>query len=327
MATIIHGSDTTLEALVGKQIAMIGYGNQGRPQALNLRDSGLDVIVGLYRESQKWEIADADGFPVFEVKSACEQADIIMLCLPDEKMAAIYSESVASVLKPGKTLAFCHGFNIRFGYIHPPTDVDVILIGPKGTGPSLRANNLADKGTPAFIAVHQNATGQAMELAKSYANAVCAAKSFLIETSFSDETEADLFGEQTILCGGIPELIKHGMAVLMEAGISPEVAYFECLSDAKLVLDLLYERGFEGMRRATSATAQWGGLTEGPFVVDKASKERMEQVLARIRDGSFARNWMEESKAGSPNLEKLRNEEASLNQESISTSIRSMMKP
>ncbi len=323
MATIIRGNEDSPSALIGKQIAMIGYGNQGRPQALNLRDSGLDVIVGLYRESQRWETADTDGFPVFEVQSASDQADFIMLCVPDEKMAAIYAESVAPVLKSGKALAFCHGFNIRFGYIQPPKDVDVILIGPKGTGPSLRANYLAGKGTPAFVAIHQNATGQALELAKSYTNAVCAAKSFLIETTFADETEADLFGEQTILCGGIPELIKNGIAVLTEAGISPEVAYFECLSDAKLVLDLLYERGFEGMRRATSATAQWGGLTEGPIIVNEATRERMEQVLARIRDGSFAKNWMAESKVGSPNLEKLRNDEANLPQEAVSKAIRS----
>lgn len=326
MAQIIEGERLTSNGLRHKKVAVIGYGNQGRPQALNLRDSGIEVQVGLYPKSAKWALAQEDGLPVKETAEAVRSADFAMLCLPDTRMADIYKSDIEPNLVPGKTLAFSHGFNIRFGLIHAPADVNTVLIGPKGTGPSLRAEYLAGRGIPALVAVHHDADGTAMEQALGYAAAVGAERAFAILTTFAEETESDLFGEQAVLCGGIPELIKQSIETLISRGISPEVAYFECLSDAKLVLDLLYERGFKGMREAISDTAEWGGLTEGPYVIDDSVRERMNRVLDRIQSGEFAKRWQFETKAGMRELHRLREREAAHPIEAVARELRARMK-
>lgn len=325
MAQIVEGDLLDASGIAGKRVAVIGYGNQGRPQALNLRDSGIDVRVGLYPDSGRWQLAESDGLPVTDTSQASQEAEFLMLCLPDTKMASIYRSDIEPHLRSGKTLAFSHGFNIRFGLIDPPETVNAVLIGPKGTGPSLRAEYLAGRGVPALVAVHSDADGTALRQALGYAAAVGSKGSFAVLTTFAEETESDLFGEQAVLCGGIPELIKQSVDTLVSRGISPEVAYFECLSDAKLVLDLLYERGFEGMRKAISDTAEWGGLTEGPFVIDGSVRERMGRVLDRIQSGEFAKKWKGETESGMKQLRALRQAEAALPIESVARQIRSRM--
>lgn len=322
MANIVQGSDIDPSPIMGVRLAMLGYGNQGRSQALNLRDSGVDVRIGLYPESKRWSVAVEDGFEVLHTPDAVAASDFLMLCLPDTRMAGIYRNQIEPFLNDQHTITFCHGFNIRFELIKPPVGNDVILIAPKGTGPSLRRDYEAGKGVPALAAVHQDATGRAREMALAYAAAVGAAKSFVVETTFSDETEADLFGEQAILCGGLPELIKAGMKTLIDGGISPEVAYFECLHDCKTVMDLIYERGFAGMRSSISETAQWGGLTVGPELIDEGFKTKLGGVYEAIRDGSFAREWVAETEAGTPELERLRQIEAAVSPDPIARGLR-----
>lgn len=310
MANLIPGREMSVAPLLEKRVAMIGYGNQGRPQALNLRDSGISVVIGLPESSQRLSTAQDDGFEVFPTGAAVEQADFVMLCVPDQLMGQIYQESVQPNWKAEKILAFSHGFAIRFGFISPSADSDVILICPKGTGPMLRSEYLAGRGVPALVGIHQDVSEQAESLALAYAAGLGCNRKFAVRTTFADETEADLFGEQAILCGGIPELIKMGVETLIRKGIAPEVAYFECLQDAKTVLDLVYERGLQGMREAISDTAEWGGLSEGPNVVDEGVRSKMEAVLDRIQSGEFAQNWIAESEKGSPNLNELRQKES-----------------
>lgn len=322
MATYYGEKDARPELILGPTVAMIGYGNQGRPQALNLRDSGVRVVVGLAETSRSWAAAQDDGMEVVPTAIAAARGDLVMLCVPDTRMAAIYDRDVLPHLQGGKTLAFCHGFNVLYGLIEPPPEVDTVLIAPKGTGPALRAEYEAGRGVPALVAAHHDASGLALDRAIAYAWALGCCRSFLVETTFRDETVADLFGEQAVLCGGVPELIKSSMALLIEAGVSPEIAYFECLSDCKRVMDLLYERGFEGMRGAISDTAEWGGLTQGPTVVDESTRERLRRMLEAILDGTFAREWMQEAAAGLPNLKRLRAEEASSVAERAATEVR-----
>lgn len=326
MSKIIEGELLSDAGIRDRKVAVIGYGNQGRSQALNLRDSGIDVRIGLYPGSGKWAIAKEDGLLALETADAVQEADFSMLCLPDTKMSGIYAADIEPHLSPGKTLAFSHGFNIRFGLIVPPPSVNTVLVGPKGTGPSLRAEYQAGRGIPALVAVHHDSDGTAMEQALGYAAAVGAKRAFAVTTTFAEETESDLFGEQAVLCGGIPELIKQSIDTLVSRGIAPEVAYFECLSDAKLVFDLLYERGFEGMRQAISDTAEWGGLTEGPFVIDDSVRTRMESVLDRIQSGEFARKWQAETEGGMEHLRVLRETEAKHPIEAVAKAMRARMK-
>jgi ketol-acid reductoisomerase len=306
----------------GRRVAMLGYGNQGRPQALNLRDSGCQVVVGLRRDSLRWATAESEGFSVSTVAEAVAGADFVMMNLPDTRMAPVYRTEVEPNLRPGAALAFCHGFNIRFGLIDPRPDLDVILISPKGAGVGVRSLFEQGSGVPGLVGVHQDATGQAEALALSYAWGIGCARAFILKTTFAAETETDLFGEQAVLCGGIPELIKAGFDTLVEAGYEPELAYFECLHETKLIIDLLVQRGFEGMRSAISDTAEWGGFQVGPRLITEAVRAEMRCVLEEIREGRFAEDWVAETDRGMARLKALRSDEANLPVEVAGAEIR-----
>jgi ketol-acid reductoisomerase len=312
--------DTSL--ILHRKVGMLGYGNQGRPQALNLKESGVSVTVGLRKGSERWALAESEGLAVGAVSEVVQASDLIMMCLPDTRMAAVFATEIQPHLRSGQALAFCHGFNIRYGLIEPPQDIDVILISPKGAGTGVRSEFVAGRGVPALVGVHQDATGQAMNLALAYGWGIGAARTFMLETTFAEETETDLFGEQAVLCGGVPEIIKAGYETLVEAGYRPEIAYFECLHETKLIIDLLIQRGFEGMRLAISDTAEWGGLTVGPSLVTDEVRQNMRLALDRIRNGDFAREWVAETESGMPNLHAKRQAEATLPVEEIGSEIR-----
>ena len=290
-AKIYYDADASLEPLRVKTIAVIGYGSQGRAQALNLRDSGLRVVVGLRSEGRSYEVAEAEGFEPVPIEVAAEKGDVILMLIPDVPMADVYSRYVEPHLKPGKTLVFAHGYNVHFGRIRPPKDVNVVLVAPKSPGPLLRQKFLEGKGVPALVAVHNDATGDAKSIALAIAKGLGCTRAGVIETTFAEETETDLLGEQAVLVGGVMELIRKGFEVLVENGYQPELAYFEVCNELKLIVDLIYSGGLTGMLRAVSDTAKYGGLTVGPRIVDEHVKENMRSALRAIKSGEFERSW------------------------------------
>jgi ketol-acid reductoisomerase len=291
--------DTNLAVFKGKTVAVIGYGSQGRGQSLNLRDSGVTVIIGL-RRGKSWQKASEEGFQVFSVSEAVQRADFVQILLPDEQQPAVYRTEIHPHLREGMCLAFSHGFNIHFGQILPPSTVDVIMIAPKGPGSMVRRTYEEGKGVPALIAIHQDITGKAKELALGYAKGIGATRAVVLETTFREETETDLFGEQTVLCGGVTSLIKAGFETLVDAGYAPEMAYLEISHELKLIVDLIYEGGFTKMRNAISNTAQYGDLTRGPRVIGPEVYEAMQQILDEIQSGEFAREWILENMVNRP---------------------------
>ena len=293
---IYYQEDCNLDALKGKKIAIIGYGSQGHAHALNLKESGLDVIVGLREGSKSWKKAEEQGLQVFETAEAAKQADVIMILTPDEKQADMYKESIAPNLKAGDMLMFAHGFNIHFGLITPPADVDVTMIAPKAPGHTVRSEYQAGKGTPCLVAVYQDASGKALEKALAYGAGIGGSRAGVLETTFKTETETDLFGEQAVLCGGVCALMQCGFETLVEAGYDPRNAYFECIHEMKLIVDLIYQSGFAGMRYSISNTAEYGDYVTGPKIVTEDTKKAMKQVLADIQDGTFASEFIQDMK-------------------------------
>ena len=300
MANIYYQQDCDLNKLSGKTVAIIGYGSQGHAHALNLKDSGVNVIVGLYTGSKSWAKAEAAGLTVMTAADAAKNADLIMILINDEKQAKLYKESIAPNLSAGKTLMFAHGFNIHFGCIKPPKNVNVIMIAPKGPGHTVRSEYQAGKGVPCLIAVEQDATGDAWEIGLAYAAGIGGARAGVLETTFRTETETDLFGEQAVLCGGVCALMQAGFETLVEAGYDPRNAYFECIHEMKLIVDLIYQSGFEGMRYSVSNTAEYGDYVTGPKIITEETKKAMKKVLKDIQDGTFAKEFLlDMSEAGS----------------------------
>ena len=300
MARIFYQQDCDLGRLNGKTVAIIGYGSQGHAHALNLKDSGVDVIVGLYTGSKSWEKAEKAGLKVMTAADAAAAADIIMILINDEKQAKLYKESIEPNLTEGKTLAFAHGFNIHFGCIKPPKNVNVIMVAPKGPGHTVRSEYQVGKGVPCLIAIEQDATGDALEIGLAYALGIGGARAGVLETTFRTETETDLFGEQAVLCGGVCALMQAGFETLVEAGYDPRNAYFECIHEMKLIVDLIYQSGFEGMRYSISNTAEYGDYITGPKIITKDTKKAMKKVLSDIQDGTFAKDFLlDMSDAGS----------------------------
>jgi len=298
MAKRYYEQDGSLEPLQGKTVAIIGYGSQGHAHALNLRDSGVSVVVGLPASSRSRAKAENAGLTVLAPAEAAARADFIMILVPDHIQADLYNSDIAPSMKPGKTLMFAHGFNIHFGFIQPPQGVDVSMVAPKAPGHRVREVFLEGQGVPALVAVAQDASGNALRNALAYALALGSLKAGVIETTFREETESDLFGEQSVLCGGVSELIKAGFETLVEAGYAPEIAYFECLHELKLIVDLIYEGGLSYMRYSVSDTAEYGDYTRGPRIIDSRTRDEMRKILAEIQSGAFAREWMEENRSG-----------------------------
>ena len=292
MARIFYQQDCDLQKLAGKTVAIIGYGSQGHAHALNLKDSGVDVIVGLYEGSKSWAKAEAQGLKVMTSAEAAKAADIIMILINDEKQATLYKESIEPNLTEGKTLAFAHGFNIHFGCIKPPKNVNVIMIAPKGPGHTVRSEYQAGKGVPCLIAVEQDATGDAWDIGLAYALGIGGARAGVLETTFRTETETDLFGEQAVLCGGVCALMQAGFETLVEAGYDPRNAYFECIHEMKLIVDLIYQSGFAGMRYSISNTAEYGDYITGPKIITEETKKTMKKILKDIQDGTFAKDFL-----------------------------------
>jgi len=297
MAKIYYQGDCDLMLLNGKTVAIIGYGSQGHAHALNLKESGVKVIVGLYEGSKSWEKAQKAGFEVAVAADAAKKADVIMILINDEKQADLYRESIAPNLTAGKTLAFAHGFNIHFGQIAPPANIDVVMIAPKGPGHTVRYEYQAGKGVPCLVAVHQDASGTALQTALAYAAGIGGARAGVLQTTFKQETETDLFGEQAVLCGGVTALMKAGFETLVEAGYEPENAYFECIHEMKLIVDMIYRGGFNLMRYSVSDTAEYGDYETGKRIITDATKAEMKKVLHEIQDGTFAAKWITENKA------------------------------
>ena len=306
MATIYHEEDADLSVIQGRKVAVIGYGSQGHAHALNLRDSGVDVRVGLAEGSKSRAKAEQEGLKVLSVADAVKEATVIMLLAPDHKQRHIYKESIEPNLKPGDALFFGHGFNIRFGYIKPPANVDVCMVAPKGPGHLVRREFAAGRGVPDIVAVEQDATGNAWPLTLSYAKAMGGLRAGAILTTFTEETETDLFGEQSVLCGGASQLVMYGFETLIEAGYQPEVAYFECLHELKLIVDLMYEGGIAKQRWSVSDTAEYGDYVSGPRVIDPSVKQHMKEVLADIQSGAFAKRFIDDQEAGAPEFKALR---------------------
>ena len=292
MARIFYEKDCNLEKLSGKTVAIIGYGSQGHAHALNLKESGVDVVVGLYEGSKSWAKAESQGVKVMTSAEAVKVADIVMILINDEKQAKLYKESIEPNLTAGKTLAFAHGFNIHYGCIRPPKDVNVIMIAPKGPGHTVRSEYQAGKGVPCLIAVEQNATGDAWDLGLAYALGIGGARAGVLETTFRTETETDLFGEQAVLCGGVSALMQAGYETLVEAGYDPRNAYFECIHEMKLIVDLIYQSGFAGMRYSVSNTAEYGDYVTGPKIITEETKKTMKKILKDIQDGTFAKEFL-----------------------------------
>ena len=325
MANIYYDSDADLSLLTGKKVAVIGYGSQGHAHALNLKDSGVDVRVGLHEDSQSWGKVREDGLPVMTVAEASQEADIIMVVAPDTKQRAIYEQSIAPNLAAGNMLMFAHGFNIRFGQIKPPADIDVTMIAPKAPGHRVREVFLEGVGTPALLAVEQDATGQAKALALAYAKGLGCTRAGVIETTFAEETETDLFGEQSVLCGGVSALIETGFNTLVEAGYQPEIAYFECVHEMKLIVDLIYQGGLTYMRYSVSDTAEHGDYTGGPKIITDETRANMKQLLADIQSGTYANNWIEENEMGRPWFNEQREAHRNSQVEDIGRQLRRMM--
>ncbi|MBM7691975.1 ketol-acid reductoisomerase [Peribacillus deserti] len=324
MAKVYYNGDANQQYFNHKKVAVIGYGSQGHAHAQNLRDSGVEVVVGL-REGRSWNNAVNDGFSVYNVKEAAEQADVIMILLPDERQTAVYNEEIAPVLRQGHALMFAHGFNVHFNQIVPPADVDVLLVAPKGPGHLVRRTFEQGAGVPALFAIHQDVTGDARELALAYAYGIGSLRAGGLETTFKEETETDLFGEQAVLCGGLTSLVKAGFETLTEAGYQPELAYFECLHELKLIVDLMYEGGLEGMRYSISDTAQWGDFVSGPRVVNEEVKKEMKRVLTDIQQGQFAKGWILENQANRPVFNAINESEKEHPIEKVGRELRAMM--
>ncbi len=324
MAKVLYNGDIQEAVLTGKKIAIIGYGSQGHAHALNLKESGFDVVVGL-RKGKSWDKAVEDGVEVTTVADAAEQADVIMVLLPDEHQPKIYEESIKPYLQAGNSLVFAHGFNVHFNQIVPPADVDVFLVAPKGPGHLVRRTFTEGAGVPALYAVYQDYTGNARDVALAYSKGIGSARAGVLETSFQEETETDLFGEQAVLCGGTTALIKAGFETLVEAGYQPEVAYFECLHELKLIVDLLYEGGLENMRYSISDTAQWGDFVSGPRVVDADTKGRMKDILTDIQTGVFAKGWILENQANRPQFNAINRSENNHPIEKVGRELRALM--
>lgn len=325
MARIYYDSDADLSLLKDKTIAVIGYGIQGRGQALCLRDSGCKVVIGQREGSPNFEQAKNDGFNPLSAKEASAQGDIIQMLVQDHLQARIYKEEVRPNLKKGKALCFSHGFNIRFKQIKPPKNVDVFMVAPKGPGALVRRMYEEGKGVPCLLAVFQDASGQAKQLGLAYARAIGGARAGVIETTFNEETETDLFGEQTVLCGGVSELIKAGFDTLIEAGYQPEIAYFEVLHELKLIVDLIQEQGIAGMRRRVSNTACYGDLTRGPRIITQRTRKEMKKILKEIKSGKFARQWIKENESGRQNFNRLLQEGDNHLIEKVGKQLREMM--
>lgn len=325
MAKMYYDSDANLEVLAKKTIAIMGYGSQGHAHARNLHDSGLNVIVGLRQGSRRWKEAEEAGLKVMTVPEAAEKADVIMMLLPDEKQAEVYENQVKQYMTTGKALAFAHGFNIHFGQIVPPSDVDVFMIAPKGPGHMVRRTYEEGAGVPCLIAVHQDATGKAHDIGMAYAKGIGGTRAGVLQTTFKEETETDLFGEQAVLCGGVTELMKAGFETLVGAGYQPESAYFECCHEMKLIVDMINEGGFSWMRYSISDTAQYGDQMIGKRIITQETRKEMKKVLEEIQDGTFAKNWLMENKVGRPQFNAIARREEDQQLEKVGAEIRKMM--
>jgi ketol-acid reductoisomerase len=322
---MIYDSDADLSLLDGKVVAILGYGSQGHAHALNLRDSGVEVVVGLREGSASAEKARGEGLEVLPVADAASRGDLVMVLLPDEKQAEVWESEIRDGIAPGNLVLFAHGFSIHFGQVEPGTEVDVGMVAPKGPGHLVRRQYVEGNGVPGLMAVHQDATGDARGLVLAYAKGIGCTRAGVIETTFKDETETDLFGEQAVLCGGVTELVRAGYETLVGAGYDPRLAYFECLHELKLIVDLMYEKGITGMRYSISNTAEYGDLTRGDRVISEPTREAMKKILADIQSGDFAREWIAENRAGQENFQRLREEQKDHQIEREGRELRSMM--
>ncbi len=325
MATVFYDKDANKDLLNGKKIAIIGYGSQGHAHALNLKDNGADVRVGLYPGSKSWALAEKAGLKVMTTSEAAAEADMIMILAPDTKQTAIYETCIKPNLTAGKMLMFAHGFCITYSQIIAPEDVDVVMVAPKAPGHRVREVFMDGQGTPGLLAIHQDATGNAHDLGLAYAWGIGCTRAGVIETTFEEETETDLFGEQAVLCGGVTALMKAGFDTLVEAGYQPEIAYFECVNEMKLIVDLIYQGGFSYMRYSVSDTAEHGDYTAGPRVIGEESKAEMKKLLLEIQDGTYARNWILENQAGRPSFNAIRKREHDTLVEKVGRQLRAMM--
>ncbi|MDP6507621.1 MAG: ketol-acid reductoisomerase [Chloroflexota bacterium] len=325
MARVYYDSDADPRELEGKKVAVVGYGSQGHAHALNLKDSGVEVVVGLREGSGSWARAESSDLLVLPTAEAVASADLSMVVVPDQDAPDAYEKDIAPNLQPGNMILFAHGFNVHYGQIVPPDDVDVAMVAPKGPGHIVRDQFEEGVGVPALFAIHQDATGRARETALAYARGLGATKAGILETTFQEETETDLFGEQSVLCGGTTALVKAGFEILVEAGYQPELAYFECLHELKLIVDLMYQGGIDYMRYSISDTAEYGDLVSGPRVIGDESRAAMRQILAEIQDGTFARNWILENQAGRPAYNALRNKDKVHQIETVGQELRDMM--
>lgn len=324
MAKIYYQEDCNLSLLEGKTIAIIGYGSQGHAHALNAKESGCNVIIGLYEGSKSWAKAEAQGFQVYTAAEAAKKADVIMVLINDEKQAQMYKESIEPNLEDGNMLMFAHGFAIHFGQIVPPKNIDVTMIAPKGPGHTVRSQYQEGKGVPCLVAVHQDTTGKATDKALAYALAIGGARAGVLQTTFREETETDLFGEQAVLCGGVCALMQAGFETLVEAGYEPESAYFECIHEMKLIVDLIFQSGFAGMRYSISNTAEYGDYITGPKIVTADTKKAMKQILSDIQDGTFAKNWLVENSVNCPNFNAMRRKGANHSSEKVGAELRKL---
>ncbi|MFL5886978.1 MAG: ketol-acid reductoisomerase [Thermoleophilaceae bacterium] len=322
---MIYDKDADLSKLDGKTVAILGYGSQGHAHALNLKDSGVNVVVGLREDSSSVEKARGDGLEVASIADAASQGDLVMVLLPDEKQAQVWEEEISDGIAPGNLLLFAHGFSIHFKQIDPGPEVDIGMVAPKGPGHLVRRQFLERHGVPGLIAIHRDATGKAHDLVLAYAKGIGCTRAGVIETTFKDETETDLFGEQAVLCGGVTELVRAGYETLVDAGYDPRLAYFECLHELKLIVDLMYEKGITGMRYSISNTAEYGDLTRGKRVIGEPTREAMKQILGEIQSGEFAKEWIAENQAGQENFQRMRAEEQNHQVEREGKELRSMM--
>jgi ketol-acid reductoisomerase len=322
---MFYDDDADLTLLDGKTVAILGYGSQGHAHSLNLKDSGVDVVVGLRPDSASVEQARSNGLEVTDVGDAASRGDIVMVLLPDEKHGEVWREQIRDGIAPGNTLLFGHGFSVHYGEVEPPPEVDVALVAPKGPGHLVRRQFLEGSGVPGLVAVHADASGGALQLALAYAKGIGCTRGGVIDTTFKDETETDLFGEQAVLCGGVSELVRAGYETLVDAGYDPRLAYFECLHELKLIVDLMYEKGITGMRYSVSNTAEYGDLTRGKRIISDTTRQAMKEVLGEIQSGAFAREWIAENRAGQENFQRMRAEQAGHQIEREGKQLRSMM--
>jgi len=326
MATIYYENDAPIDGLKGKKVAVIGYGSQGHAHAQNLRDSGIEVAIAELDGTDNFKLAQEHGFAPTDIKGAMDGAALIIITLPDEVQAKVYESQIAPNLAAGQTLGFCHGFNIHFKYIVPPANINVVMIAPKGPGHLVRSEYVKGGGVPNLIAVEQDASGDGKAIALAWANGIGGARAGIIETTYKEETETDLFGEQVVLCGGLSALIKAGFETLVEAGYQPEIAYFECMHEVKLIVDLMYQGGLSYMRYSISNTAEWGDLVSGPRIITEDTKAEMKQILAEIVSGEFAKNWVAEYQGGLKNFNALYDKDHGSQLEDVGRKLRKMMK-